>query len=120
MSINCLHCLKEDFTNRKAIIISCFIILNNFRHRQLTQSISDMFGGMDLIGIDILVAKDGREIVHDVNDVLNLLGDAQEEDRRAIADLVQTKIVHLYVTFSMPNFSQKKEVVKSYFKLYSN
>uniref|UniRef100_A0A0N5AF13 ATP-grasp domain-containing protein n=1 Tax=Syphacia muris TaxID=451379 RepID=A0A0N5AF13_9BILA len=65
------------------------------RHKQLIQLISDIFGGMDIVGIDILVAKDGREIVHDVNDVLNLLGDTQEEDRRAIADLIQAKILHI-------------------------
>ncbi|VDK85063.1 unnamed protein product [Litomosoides sigmodontis] len=68
------------------------ISLSN-RQKQWLTMISDAFGGLEIFGIDILVAKDGREIVHDVNDVITLLGDTQEDDRRAIADLVQTHIV---------------------------
>lgn len=59
--------------------------------------ISDAFGGLEIFGIDILVAKDGREIVHDVNDVITLLGDTQEDDRRAIADLTQAHIIQALV-----------------------
>ncbi|VBB26816.1 unnamed protein product [Acanthocheilonema viteae] len=68
------------------------ISLSN-RQKQWLTTISDAFGGLEVFGIDILVAKDGREIVYDVNDVITLLGDTQEDDRRAIADLVQTHII---------------------------
>lgn len=52
-----------------------------------------------MFAIDILVAKDGREIIHDVNDVVTLLGDTQEDDRRTIADLVQAHIIAMYVIY---------------------
>lgn len=68
---------------------------NSFRQKQWLATISDAFGGMEILGIDILVAKDGREIIHDVNDAVTLLGDTQEDDRRTIADLVQTHIIQL-------------------------
>ncbi|VIO87295.1 Uncharacterized protein BM_BM6420 [Brugia malayi] len=68
------------------------ISLSNKQKEWLT-TISDAFGGLEVFGIDILVAKDGREIIHDVNDVITLLGDSQEDDRKAIADLVQAHII---------------------------
>lgn len=67
------------------------------RQKQWMTIISDAFGGLEIFGIDILVAKDGREIVHDVNDVITLLGDTQEDDRRAIADLTQAHIIQALV-----------------------
>lgn len=74
------------------IIIDFFL-----RQKQWLTMISNAFGGLEIFGIDILVAKDGREIVHDVNDVITLLGDTQEDDRKAIADLVQTHIIQSLV-----------------------
>lgn len=39
--------------------------------------------------MEIVVGKDGKEFIIEVNDsALTLLGDSQEEDRRHIADLV--------------------------------
>lgn len=67
------------------------------RQKQWLTIISDAFGGLEVFGIDILVAKDGREIVHDINDAITLLGDTQEDDRRAIADLVQAQIMQSLV-----------------------
>ncbi|VDM96200.1 unnamed protein product [Thelazia callipaeda] len=63
------------------------------RQKQWLTTISDAFGGLEVFGIDILVAKDGREIIHDVNDVVTLLGDTQEDDRRTIVDLIQNHII---------------------------
>ena len=41
----------------------------------------------------MLVARDGREIIMELNDcALPLLGDSQEEDRRLIAELVLVKM----------------------------
>uniref|UniRef100_A0A915PGC9 ATP-grasp domain-containing protein n=1 Tax=Setaria digitata TaxID=48799 RepID=A0A915PGC9_9BILA len=68
------------------------ISLSN-RQKQWLTIISDTFGGLEVFGVDILVAKDGREIIHDVNDAITLIGDTQEDDRRAIADLVQAHIM---------------------------
>lgn len=52
-----------------------------------------MFGGLDICAIELLVGKDGREYIIEVNDsALSLMGDSQEEDRRHIADLVTAKM----------------------------
>ena len=41
----------------------------------------------------MVVGKDGREYIIEVNDsALSLMGDSQEEDRRHIADLVVQKM----------------------------
>ena len=41
----------------------------------------------------MVVGKDGREYIIEVNDsALTLMGDSQEEDRRHIADLVVQKM----------------------------
>ncbi|VDK17488.1 unnamed protein product [Anisakis simplex] len=63
------------------------------RHRQWLCMVSEAFGGMDILSLDLLVTKDGREIIHDANDVITFLGDSQEDDRRAIADLIQAHMV---------------------------
>lgn len=50
---------------------------------------SDLFGGLDICALEVVVGKDGKEFIIEVNDsALTLLGDSQEEDRRHIADLV--------------------------------
>lgn len=59
--------------------------------------VSEAFEGIDVLALDILVAKDGREIIHDANDVVPFLGDSQEEDRKAIADLIQSHIISRYI-----------------------
>lgn len=51
--------------------------------------VSDLFGGLDICALEVVVGKDGKEFIIEVNDsALTLLGDSQEEDRRHIADLV--------------------------------
>ncbi|VDM44051.1 unnamed protein product [Toxocara canis] len=74
------------------------------RHKQWLQMVSEAFGGLDVLGLDVLVAKDGREIIHDANDALTFLGDSQEEDRRAIADLIQSHIITRCVTENLKQF----------------
>ena len=59
------------------------------KYRSWIDAVSDQFGGLDLCALEILVAKDGREFIIELNDcALPLLGDTQEEDRRLIAELV--------------------------------
>lgn len=54
---------------------------------------SDLFGGLDICALEVVVGKDGREYIIEVNDsALTLLGDSQEEDRRHIADLVAARM----------------------------
>ncbi|XP_065332931.1 synapsin [Cloeon dipterum] len=59
------------------------------RYKSWIDSVSEMYGGLDICALEVVVGKDGREFVIEVNDsALSLMGDTQEEDRRHIADLV--------------------------------
>ncbi|XP_014298374.1 synapsin [Microplitis demolitor] len=63
------------------------------RHRSWIDYVAQLFGGLDICAIELLVGKDGREYIIEVNDsALSLMGDSQEEDRRHIADLVTAKM----------------------------
>lgn len=63
------------------------------RHRAWVDQVAQLFGGLDICAIELLVGKDGREYIIEVNDsALSLMGDSQEEDRRHIADLVTAKM----------------------------
>ncbi|KHJ94127.1 Synapsin, ATP binding domain protein [Oesophagostomum dentatum] len=64
-------------------------IPTNDRHRQYLQAICEHVGRMSICSIDILVSKDGREYVHNVNDVIALFGESQEDDRRNAAALMR-------------------------------
>lgn len=78
------------------------------RHRAWVDQVAQLFGGLDICAIELLVGKDGREYIIEVNDsALSLMGDSQEEDRRHIADLVTAKMQvgekkkQIYLTFSL-------------------
>ncbi|KAG5347614.1 SYN protein, partial [Acromyrmex charruanus] len=63
------------------------------RHRTWIDHVAQLFGGLDICAIELLVGKDGREHIIEVNDsALSLMGDSQEEDRRHIAELVTAKM----------------------------
>lgn len=48
---------------------------------------------MEVCGISIIVAKDGKEYILSATDsTLPLMGDTQEDDRRHIADIVVTRM----------------------------
>ncbi|KIH66433.1 Synapsin, ATP binding domain protein [Ancylostoma duodenale] len=64
-------------------------IPTNERHRQYLHAICEHVGRMSICSIDILVSKDGREYVHDINDVIALFGESQEDDRRSAAALLR-------------------------------
>ncbi|KAF7266020.1 hypothetical protein GWI33_020611 [Rhynchophorus ferrugineus] len=63
------------------------------RYKTWVDEVSDLFGGLDICALEVVVGKDGREYIIEVNDsALTLLGDSQEEDRRHIADLVVARM----------------------------
>ncbi|KAK5644941.1 hypothetical protein RI129_006241 [Pyrocoelia pectoralis] len=63
------------------------------RYRVWVDEVSDLFGGLDICALEVVVSKDGKEFIIEVNDsALTLLGDSQEEDRRHIADLVVSRM----------------------------
>lgn len=48
---------------------------------------------MEVCGLSIAVAKDGKEHILGASDsTLQLMGDSQEDDRRQIADLVVSRM----------------------------
>jgi len=59
------------------------------KYRLWIDQVSEMFGGLDICSLEAVVAKDGQEVIIEVNDcALNLMGESQEEDRRKIAEMV--------------------------------
>ncbi|CAH0555463.1 unnamed protein product [Brassicogethes aeneus] len=63
------------------------------RYKNWIDEVSDLFGGLDICALEVVVGKDGREYIIEVNDsALTLLGDSQEEDRRHIVDLVVSRM----------------------------
>ena len=56
-------------------------------------SVSELFGGLDMCAISALRGRDNKDYIIEVNDCcMPLIGDKQEEDKRAIADLVMNKM----------------------------
>lgn len=86
------------------------------RHRSWIDYVAQLFGGLDICAIELLVGKDGREYIIEVNDsALSLMGDSQEEDRRHIADLVTAKMqvsssVRQYMTKNVEFFRYRKKL----------
>lgn len=63
------------------------------RYKSWIDAVSELFDGLDMCALEVIVARDGREAIIEVNDcALSLMGDSQEEDRRLIADLVCQKM----------------------------
>ncbi|XP_050427898.1 synapsin [Adelges cooleyi] len=59
------------------------------RYKFWLDSVAEIFGGLDILALEVVVSKEGIEHIIGVNDsALSLLGNQQEEDRRHIFDLV--------------------------------
>ena len=71
------------------------------RYKFWLDSVSDLFGGLEMLALEVVVSKDGIEQIIGVNDsALSLLGNQQEEDRKHIFDLIIEKLEvykHLYL-----------------------
>lgn len=65
----------------------------NERYKRWIDEASEVFGGLDLVAVEALLSKDGKEYIYEVTgSQMTLMGETQEEDRRLIADLVCAKI----------------------------
>jgi len=63
------------------------------KYRMWVDNVATLFGGLDVCALEVLVGKDGREWIIEVNDsALSLMGESQEEDRRHIAELVLSRM----------------------------
>ncbi|XP_037823401.1 synapsin-like, partial [Lucilia sericata] len=63
------------------------------KYKTWVDEISELFGGMEVCGVSVVVGKDGREYIIKASDsTFALMGDSQEDDRRQIADLVTSRM----------------------------
>ena len=63
------------------------------KHRKWLDEVSNLFGGLDVITVEAISAKDGREIIYEVTgSQMTLMGETAEEDRRLISELVTQKM----------------------------
>ncbi|XP_061187733.1 synapsin-like [Saccostrea echinata] len=70
-------------------------IAMNERFRSWVDECSLMFGGLDMLALEAVQGKDGKEYIIGLNDsAMTLLGESQEEDRKHIVDLVLAKMQH--------------------------
>ncbi|KAL9899135.1 LOW QUALITY PROTEIN: synapsin [Glossina fuscipes fuscipes] len=63
------------------------------KYKSWVDEVSEMFGGMEVCGLSLVVGRDGREHIIKASDsTFALMGDTQEDDRRQIADLVTSRM----------------------------
>ncbi|XP_025415910.1 synapsin [Sipha flava] len=63
------------------------------RYKFWLDSVAELFGGLDILALEVVVSKDGIEHIIGVNDsALSLLGNQQEEDRKHIFDLIVERL----------------------------
>ncbi|XP_047514798.1 synapsin [Pieris napi] len=61
----------------------------NDRYKMWIDEVSEIFGGLEVCALELVVGKDGREHIIELNDsATSFMGDSQEEDRRHLAELV--------------------------------
>lgn len=71
------------------------------QHRKWLDEVSFMFGGLDVLTIEIVQTKDDQQYIYEVTgSQMTLMGETQEEDRRLIADLVVAKMQQALTTDS--------------------
>lgn len=64
------------------------------KHKQWADEVANLFGGLDLVTIEIVETKDNQQFIYEVTGSvgMTLMGEQQEEDRRLIAELITIKM----------------------------
>ncbi|XP_052779677.1 synapsin-like [Mya arenaria] len=65
----------------------------NERYKMWVDECCKIFGGLDVVVVEAIQGKDGKEYIVGINDsAMTLLGESQEEDRKHIAELTLAKM----------------------------
>ncbi|KAE8741456.1 hypothetical protein FOCC_FOCC012999 [Frankliniella occidentalis] len=84
------------------------------RYKMWVDEVSELFGGLDICALEVVVNKEGKEFIIEVNDsALSLMGDSQEEDRRQIAELVAARMQQHCRPVSMTKATSRSSVSSS-------
>ena len=68
------------------------------RYKKWLDEVATLFGGLDILTVEAVADKEGREIIYEVSgSQMALMGETQEEDRRLISDLLCHKLASLPV-----------------------
>lgn len=87
------HSLPESKTDSDSDFDIRFGFGLGVTHCSFLLQISELFGGMEVCAVSVVVGKDGKEhIISACDSTFALIGDSQEEDRRQIADLVTSRM----------------------------
>lgn len=63
------------------------------KYKKWLDEVCEIFGGLDILTVEAVAAKDGTEYIYEVTgSQMTLMGETQEEDRRLIAELVYQKL----------------------------
>ncbi|CAG9807052.1 unnamed protein product, partial [Chironomus riparius] len=63
------------------------------KYKNWVDEVSELFGGMEICALSVIVAKDNKEYILKASDcTFSLIGDTQEEDRRTVADIVSARM----------------------------
>lgn len=63
------------------------------RYKTWLQDVSDQFEGLEMCSIEAVIDKEGKEFIIKVHgSSMPLLGESQEDDRRAIADIIHQRM----------------------------
>ncbi|XP_060875091.1 synapsin [Metopolophium dirhodum] len=81
------------------------------RYKFWLDAVAELFGGLDILSLEVVVSKDGIEQIIGVNDsALSLLGNQQEEDRKHIFDLIMERLeTQVLANMSLQAVSQPQE-----------
>ncbi|CAF1464325.1 unnamed protein product [Rotaria magnacalcarata] len=91
------------------------------RYHLWIDEVSQLFGGLDICVIEVIKSTNGKEYIHQINDcTMQLLNEIQEEDCRAIADLVIHKMQiycrpdqQLSILTRVPSFDELSKLPKA-------
>jgi len=70
----------------------------NDQYKMWVDNVGEIFGGMDILGLDVLHTKEGKDFILEVNDSSNgLMYDHEQEDLGHIRDLILERMNQIFL-----------------------